>query len=621
MADFSTNVKEWDGSYAAPSANTAIKSDPWGELAAKLIPGVIEGVGKGYAAAQGANVQGANTTATEAEQAVNDFKAAAPFEKDDNDTPDRRAEIEDMRMSALKKFGTDDKRIQALVNAGKISTTEANARRSQMLQEKLSNPILAMFKDDFLDASKAFTGGSGSASEEYNGAYIPTVEERAEKAAIDKIIDQRAKHKAAVEQVRLSMGVTQEQANDIVTEQSRMAAAVDAAETKHKLRQFNSAESFDAAMDVVDLFTTQGGGELMSMIAGGKKIADPSAAMARLQGIQNQYRAKLAEYRKTMTPEDYLRVEGEMNKRMNGWEEVIKNADATEYTLKRLRVASASADVTLAQSQVNMLKTIGPLYNLQRYAPEYAKVVQGVLDGDRGAQMAFAQNTHLQGVVKSLGLEKHIKMMPDVIDFMNNANKVRETGVKKDEPSSFAKALTYVSSLWSGGSQGIKAEIEMNKANPDAHVQLLQKNFSNKEVSLNYYSNSSDWIAMAKTADGAKAVAAAVKARVASAKERQIGMGDIPSIKMRVEQMDLNDEMGARGGGTSYTINVPSGTLDNSVKDDLIQMYKVLNSSPLVLKELGYATPDAAIENYFNFKNPPVVNEAREKEAEKAKTK
>lgn len=593
MADFSTKIKEWDGGYGSISPNTATKSDPWGELAAKIVPGMIEGIGKGYAAAQGSNILGGDVTATEAEKAVQDYTAATPFQASKEDTPDRKAEIEDMRMAALKKFGTDDKRIQALVTSGKISTIEANARRAQLLQEKLSNPILAMFKDDFIDAAKSFTGGSGGASEDYNGAYIPTVEERAEKAAIDKIIDQRAKHKAAVEQTRLAMGVSEEVAEAMITEQAALAAKVDAAENKHKLRQFNSADSFTAAMDVVDSFSAQVGGDVAASLASGHKIQDVSSAVAKIEAARQQFRQKLDVYRATMTPEDYLRVEGELSKRVNDLQEIIKDGDAMEYQRKRLQLASASADITLAQSQVQMLKIMGPLYTLHKYAPEYAKVVQGVMDGtDKGAELAFRSNTHLQSVVKALGINVGKDLLPSVVEKVN-------TGKTKE--ASTSEAWTWISSLWSSGGQGVKAEVEMNKAKPDAHTDLLKKAFSSPEASISQYANSRDWVVQAKTADGAKAVAEAFRARVSSAKARQALTGDIPNIDLKVIP-DYGKVM--RGNMTkdvAYKFNVPPGTLDKSVQDDLVQMYKVLNQSPLVLKELGYATADEAISNYFNM--------------------
>jgi hypothetical protein len=150
MTSFKTNMQEWGGGFAPPSPITAPKNDPWGELAAKLVPGALDAIGKGYAQAKGANILGGNTSAEEAQASVAQFEGAVPFSEDPSNTPDQKAQIEDMKAAALKKYGTNDKKLQALVNAGKISTLEANARRHQMIQENLSNPVLAMFKDEFM---------------------------------------------------------------------------------------------------------------------------------------------------------------------------------------------------------------------------------------------------------------------------------------------------------------------------------------------------------------------------------------------------------------------------------------------------------------------------------------
>ena len=113
------------------------------------------------------------------------------------------------------------------------------------------------------------------------------------------------------------MGVSEEVAEAMITEQAALAAKVDAAENKHKLRQFNSADSFTAAMDVVDSFSAQVGGDVAASLASGHKIQDVSSAVAKIEAARQQFRQKLDVYRATMTPEDYLRVEGELSKRVN----------------------------------------------------------------------------------------------------------------------------------------------------------------------------------------------------------------------------------------------------------------------------------------------------------------
>jgi hypothetical protein len=155
--------------------------------------------------------------------------------------------------------------------------------------------------------------------------------------------------------------------------------------------------------------------------------------------------------------------------------------------------------------------------------------------------------------------------------------------------------------MWSSGGQGVKAEIELNKEKPDAHMDMLKKAFTAPEASLSQYADSSDWIVKAQTKEGAKAVADAFRARVSSAKARQGLTGDIPNVDLKVIPQTVKGMHGAVADVPSYKFNVPPGTLDRSVQDDLVQMYKVLNKSPLVLKELGFDTPDAAISGYFNM--------------------
>lgn len=138
---------------------------------------VIEGIGqiatiagKSIAKSAASDIVGADLTQQEVNEAADfidqEIATSLAGESVGEEGPilltDRRVnEIKDVQLS---KFAKNDRVLLALRDQGTISTTEARARRQLNLQRALSNPINAMFKNDFLNAMSDLTGGSTGAA-------------------------------------------------------------------------------------------------------------------------------------------------------------------------------------------------------------------------------------------------------------------------------------------------------------------------------------------------------------------------------------------------------------------------------------------------------------------------
>lgn len=590
MPNFGTKVNEWDGAYAPPRTVTASKDEGgWGALAAKIIPGALEAAGKGYAQAKGSNIQGLETTAQEALAAVEEFDKAVPFTDDPSNTPDQRAQIEDMRTAALKKFATNDKKIQALVTAGKISALEANARRHQLIQDNLSNPVLAMFKEDFLDASTPFTGGSGELAKQYFGAYLPTEEERVQSAMVDQAVKDKVAFQSQVEQTAMAFGISKEQATIRVQAAAHQEAKVKQLEAEYNIRRFSSDESYMASMEEVNLFSTQVGGQIAALAASGQKINDPSILIGKLEQARIATRQRMMKYTGTMTREAYAAAEAELDRRVNSLKDVVNSADGMEFLQKKLRLQITSVDANIAGSQQRLLNSLGDLYTIHKFSPELANRIHSAMMGDKAGEMYMATDPLARKIVNDLGIKIDPTMLPEIGNDISNG---------KTDGWSFAKAWTGLSSFWTGGSEGVKAEVEVSKKQPDVHEAMLKSAFSNPDMSLDKYANSKDYIAAAKTPDGAATVARAIQVRLSDAKARQIRMGAIPEGDILFKEVP---QMSKGLGGNAYQFNV--NNLDPSIKDDIIQVYKITKNSPQVLKLLGANSPEEYISKIFKNVN------------------
>lgn len=590
MASFKTNMKEWDGAYAPPTPIKSKQGDPWGELAAKLIPGAIEAAGKGYATAKGANILGNATSAEEAQGVVENFANEVPFTDDASNTPDQKARIDDMKRTALNKYGTDDKKIQALVSAGKISSLEANARRHQMIQENLSNPVLAMFKEDFLDASTAFTGGPGL-TEQYFGAYMPTDEERATLAAGEAIVKEKAKFQASVHQIVLETGATEEQAIGILKEQNKRAGILADAEYTSKLRGFTSQESFVAGMQVVDNFMQEAGGKIAQIAASGKKLGDTE--MQQLQGqLASAYQnnmVRLQHFGSTMTSEDYNKVRSELEGQYNSMNKLIADSDGYKFYERMVNRTKMHNESVVGKAYAEMAAKAPYVLAAYKISPALGDMWVASMGDDLSAKMALKTHPFFGKFINELGYTDLQAASGDAI---------QNIAENKTEGWNFGSAITWVKQLVTPG-RTAAATSAVTQA-PDAYRAAFATAFTNENASLQEFADSDEFVVNSRTPEGAKVSAMAIEEKMKKmATLQRINKGTIPTdLKIRIPMPD--GDAVPMVGGIQYEFNTQD--LDHTVKKELVQAYKILSRSPATVKELGLNSPDEFIAKALSYK-------------------
>lgn len=593
MPSFKSNMSEWSGAYAAPRPVTAKEenSDVWGELAAKVVPGLLDAAGKGYAIAKGSNILGDETTAVEQLQTVKDFEAAAPFAKDEGDTPDRKAEIEDMRRNALKKYGTNDRKIQALVSAGKISTLEANARRHQLIQENLSNPILAMFKEDFMDASTAFTGGGGKAAEEYFGAYLPTEEERVTLEAAGKIVTAKAKTEEAIAMFQESTGGTREAALSFFKEQAEKENRLAEAEYNHKMRGFTSQESFVAGMQVIDNFMFNTGAQLAQYAASGKKIDDPVIVKGQIDLAVQEATKRLSQFATNMTPEDYGKARAALKTQADHLYAIVDDSDSFKAYEKAVKRITLGNEAATGRAFANISKNLGDVLLAYKVSKEFGDVYVKAQSGDMGAEFQMESNPLMKRIRATM---PHVNTGDATTDANNKLLNNNSEGW-----SISSGVAAFMEMLTPGNAVGVTKV--MHEA-PDAARQALKYAAQNPETSLKTIAHSNEWMVNSRTPEGAKITAMAIEEFVSRAKASQLlNEKGIPE-NIQIKGMPQIDSFtGQPTGEVHYMFNTKD--LTPEAKQELGEAYKILTKSPQTLQALGYTTPEEFITQAFKKKN------------------
>lgn len=590
MASFQTNMKEWNGAYAPPTPIKAQKSDPWGELAAKLIPGAIDAVGKGYATAKGANILGNATSAEEAQDVVEKFSTEVPFTDDASNTPDQKARIDDLKREALAKYGSNDKKIQALVSAGKISSLEANARRHQIIQENLSNPVLAMFKDEFMDASTAFTGGPGL-TEQYFGAYMPTEEERATLAAGEAIVKEKAKFQASVHQIVLETGVSEAQAIGILKEQNKKAGILADAEYTSKLRGFTSQESYVAGMQVVDNFMQEAGGKIAQIAASGRKLGDTE--MQQLQGqLASAFQAnmvRLQNFGATMTSEDYNKVRTELEGQYKNMNTLINDSDGYKFYERAVNRTKLHNESVVGKAYAEMASKAPYVLAAYKISPALGDMWVASMGDDLSAQMALKTHPFFGKFINELGYTDMKAASSDAI---------QNIAENKTEGWNFGSAITWMKQLVTPG-RTAAATSAVTQA-PDAYRAAFSTAFANEKASLQDFADSDEYVVNSRTPEGAKATAIMLEEKMKKMSSLQrVNKGVLPKdLKIRIP-MPSGDAV-PMVGGIRYEFN--SNELDHTVQKEIVQAYKILSRSPAVVKELGLNSPDEFISKALSYK-------------------
>lgn len=286
------------GELPSPDTNfTQITPHERPDVRASILKTAVKGAtvaGQLQAKQNGAELTGADMSLEDANKQASfideQINAALNSEQNVLEGPLTKTRIEELKDKALSEFASNDRILVSLRDRGVISTVEARARRTLNLQRELSNPINALFKDQFLNAAGGLTGGSGSVVETL---YQLTPEE-ARAATIQKEQDKAvAEHEGRIAGL-VAMGIPENVArkelqNQQIDEMTK--AQLDRLKTERAL----NGEEYAQYMDVTRNSSTRGVYALINQLnkANGGNGLSAEGITHINRTLDQQYRAML----------------------------------------------------------------------------------------------------------------------------------------------------------------------------------------------------------------------------------------------------------------------------------------------------------------------------------------
>ncbi len=172
MANYTTNVGSSGGGFQTisptrTSGGSRNRDQVVGSALENMITSFAKGAMRGSARKAGKELSGINLTNEQVSNNMALFESSVEKGTEDymqnnpNGIPDDDA-LADIRQAAMNDLGLTDRTVRRLIAEDKIRSLEGQAYIRGALNEKLSNPFLAMYEQDFMNQLRSFTGGTGA---------------------------------------------------------------------------------------------------------------------------------------------------------------------------------------------------------------------------------------------------------------------------------------------------------------------------------------------------------------------------------------------------------------------------------------------------------------------------
>lgn len=369
MANFKTTLSDPNTSFTQITPRQA--PDQAREQFAQGVATVAGMAGKGYAKEKAYEQSGAGRSLedvnAEAEQIDTQIETALSTEQDTVAGPLQESRVMEIKDNVLRQYREDDRVLRSLRDRGVLSTTEANTRRQLKLQEALSNPILSMFRNEFLDASSDMTGGSRGAAA---GLFQYTPEELTSM----QITEEKRKMQAAFEAQKFDMVQRSGLPEDIVEDQLRKEAL-----GKQKLmeyeatmadRQLRTPEFLDMTNLQENSMTRELALTMNTLVQeNGAQGLNPTSMANMNRQLEYRYQAQIANIQSAegITQEAKDKAIANLKLWRTGMQEYFKAHDMA--SLKKEQVAFIKDSVTLKNYE-----NFPWVYAMQQMFPDFGKL-------------------------------------------------------------------------------------------------------------------------------------------------------------------------------------------------------------------------------------------------------
>lgn len=543
---------------------------------------LISSFGGGYARSEAFEQSGKDTTHLEAQYSIEhydeDLQKKSPTITDDMSEVEKsraRAQIRDFKDDALKKFATDDRKLQAFVNAGRITSLEANALRQKRIQESLSNPVLAMFSEEFLRATKMHIGSPKLAEEFFDAPIQEQAMDAAEKQVVGDASENGLEYYVNY-YMKKRRGVTREE----VMGDAQVAYKAHL----QMLQTAKDAQNLEATADQrANAFVNLGMQssapiwETLMDIGSQSGVVDEKSMIALKTQIGESRRQAIMGITQQMGTLDTTKQNFVLNNINNFFDELEKQASSVDG----VKAMQASADVMKAKysimdsnANINFFEHMPAAAALQAVNPYLFEEVYKMSPSQ--LHMLNQSNPHWRNLSTYFNLTDPVQLMKPIGNYVAGKASPQETSL----------AVAAI-----GQNPSMMNEMDTNKVAND-----FAKEFARVDsgASLSIFSTKGQWDAAMQKPEGKQVAMAAIKGNAQRLRALQYGAGSgMP------EHIAITDNTIA---GIQFRFDIDTGNnvqLNETVKDQIGQTCKIFNAYPELLQEMGYDSVDAYFTDVF----------------------
>lgn len=616
MPEFSQNVTPWAGSFraASPGVGTgsyaAAAQSSENEFFAAM--GNALGAGVGAAVDTGVKVyenkqtikegeaavekfQGKGTTNVQADEAVAGFTAATA-----NKEGLSAAEQKDVIDKGISTFGTDMKKLQALIDAKKISTVQARAQAQTLMQNSLSNPRVAMFADKYKELAAPILGTVSTATGTHTGLYFDQTPEEKQNAALAKgAIEDAVKRQSAINDLKATFGFSETQANDFIRQSALREEKVKNANAISAQANATTS-SINANMAVLNqqsyykyqasMANIQNDADKFSQgIAAIIKVNNgeiPENSIPALKDANEQQYIKTIKGAAGMTPDHQRTVMEAADFQRQRVLKMLDDRSALEGLKRANEDITAKTNNITGKGIYQLTSAMPDLAAAYKLSPEYGKFYTDLRTGSLSAGFQASKNPWLQNIQTQLGGLDMNKLGVDAATKIANG----DGKLNIPEAQAFSAQLTHP-----GAAPAIVKTVETNPATLEA----VRTTFATEGTSLSLFNNSMEWKAAMKTKEGQKAVAEALKGATEQARAMQIRKG-LPTRGLSIDRQERTDETTGMSFITAYNIKSAGIQLDPHVANNIGQAVRILDQNPEICKLMGVENADEWLSKVFD---------------------
>ena len=616
MPEYGGNITPWAGGFRASSPgvgtgsyNAAARSAE-NEFLSSLGNAIGSGFGhaidtgmksyenkqvvkEGTAAIQ--KFQGEETTNEQAAESVAGFETATANREGLN-----AAQLRDLDEKALRTFGTDMRRIGALLEAKKISSMQANAQAQSLMQNALSNPRTAMFTEKYKQLAAPILGTSKDGGTTVGTYFDQTPEEKARAALAKGAIDDAVKRQSQINELKSTFGFSEEQAVDFVRHSAMREERVKQAQATTAMANATTA-SVNANMAVQN---QRSQAKLMSTMA---EMTDTAERFSiSVSGLVKQNGGSIPDDQIPFLKDAAEKVYIDTIQKAKGLtpehqKVVLENADfqrkrmltmfEDRSALKALETAnkdiSEKTNNLTGKAIYQLASAMPDVAGAYKLGPDYGKFYVDLRSGSMEAGMKAHTNPWLRNIKDQLGNLNIDKLAVNAVDKITNGN----SQLTAPEAQSFSVKLSNP-----GAAAAIVKTIETNPASLEA----IRTTYATEGTSLSMFNSNMEWKAAMKTKEGQKTVVEALKGATEQARAMQIRKG-FPTRGLSIERQERVDEMTGISAITAYNIKSTGIALDPHVANNLGQAVMILDQHPEIAKLMGVASADEWLSKVFDM--------------------